>query len=207
MSNSNDIQAVIFDLGNVVFECSFEPTYEYWGALTKQGPATIATLLNNNDHEDLFEKDMMSAEEFRVSVSRSINYTLTQEQFERGWNAIYGKVISGVLPFLQVLKNKYRLIALTNTNKTHSRVWVSRYQTVLSEFEKIFCSHEMGTRKPEAEAYQICLDYLRLRPNESVFLDDRAENIQGAKNMGIHGIQVYSFDQMLHEMNKLGVAC
>jgi putative hydrolase of the HAD superfamily len=74
---------------------------------------------------------------------------------------------------------------LTNTNTIHNRIWRLKYADTLRHFEKIFSSHEIETRKPERESYQIVLDYLNCKPTETIFLDDNLENILGAKNLGM----------------------
>lgn len=42
--------------------------------------------------------------------------------------------------------------------------------------------------KPDREIYQCLCDRFHLIPEETVFLDDREENIEGARKLGIHGI-------------------
>ena len=59
--------------------------------------------------------------------------------------------------------------------------------------------------KPEPEIYQYILEQYDLNPSETVFLDDRKENCQGAEKQGIHAIQFKSFKQAAAELEKLGV--
>jgi HAD superfamily hydrolase (TIGR01509 family) len=58
----------------------------------------------------------------------------------------------------------------------------------------------MKTRKPEPGSYKMVLDHLQLTPAEVLFLDDNADNIAGARSLGITGILVTSPEQMAAEL-------
>lgn len=51
-------------------------------------------------------------------------------------------------------------------------------------------SSDVGVRKPAPEAYRIAADALGLDTESIVFLDDDAENVEGARAVGMVGIQV-----------------
>jgi HAD superfamily hydrolase (TIGR01509 family) len=61
----------------------------------------------------------------------------------------------------------------------------------------------MQTRKPEKEAYQIVLNHFKVQPSETLFLDDNAENIAGAKKLGIRTILVTTQEQMYSDLRTL----
>jgi len=94
-------------------------------------------------------------------------------------------------------------VALTNTNSIHEQIWRIRYQETLSHFDKIFCSHELKARKPEAAAYQSVLNYLGVKPQHTIFLDDSAANIAGAVRLGIATILVTSQQQMHTDLGQM----
>jgi HAD superfamily hydrolase (TIGR01509 family) len=50
----------------------------------------------------------------------------------------------------------------------------------------------MGMRKPDAEIFEQVLADNSLRPHETLFLDDYAVNIEGAKSVGIKTVHVTS---------------
>jgi HAD superfamily hydrolase (TIGR01509 family) len=55
--------------------------------------------------------------------------------------------------------------------------------------------------KPEREIYEHCLAGLGVPAEQTLFLDDRPENIDGAKRLGIHGVQFTSREQVLAHLN------
>ena len=55
-------------------------------------------------------------------------------------------------------------------------------------FDPTVISAHIGVMKPAPEAYQAVLDRLQRRADEVIFIDDRPENIAGARALGIHGV-------------------
>ena len=59
--------------------------------------------------------------------------------------------------------------------------------------------------KPDPAIYKLCLTRFGLKPEESVFVDDTAVNVEAANKLGIHGIVFQSreqVDQKLAELTK-----
>lgn len=152
-----------------------------------------------------FERNEISAEEYRVAVSRRLEINLSDEDFDRGWCDLYLDVYEDIDDILLRLKPHYKLVALTNTNIIHHKVWAVRYAETLRHFDKVFSSHEMGVRKPEENAFEIVLDYLQCKPAEAIFLDDHADNITGAEKLGITTIWVTSPKKMKEELLRHGL--
>jgi putative hydrolase of the HAD superfamily len=70
-------------------------------------------------------------------------------------------------------------------------------------FNVLIFSCEEGYRKPEKEIYEILLVKLRSKPEETVFIDDRIENIKGAQSLGIHTILFKDANQLKDHLEAL----
>lgn len=57
--------------------------------------------------------------------------------------------------------------------------------------------------KPNAAIYNYLCDEYWLEPKESVFIDDRPENVAGAEAVGIRGICFESYEQARRELDEL----
>ena len=66
----------------------------------------------------------------------------------------------------------------------------------------IVFSCEVQELKPEEGIYRKLLKMYQLEPEKSVFLDDRAENCEGAGACGIHAIRFKDFKQAVRELKK-----
>ena len=75
----------------------------------------------------------------------------------------------------------------------------------LQDVDGALFSYQVKQIKPEPEIYQLLLKKYDLKPEESVFLDDRQENIDGAKAQGIYGITFTGYENVKKELLALGV--
>jgi putative hydrolase of the HAD superfamily len=198
-----DYKALIFDLGNVVFNVDFNCIYTHWAKHSGVSFDKIKNYFESTDYFDLLERGDLSEEEYRSITNKNLGMNLTDNIFDEGLTALYLDECEGINPLLKSLKKNYRIIALSNTNSIHKRVWRKKYEDSMDQFEIIFCSHEIHTRKPELQPYLIALDYLKLKPEEVIFLDDKEENIEPAKQLGIKTILVKSPSQMRDDLKKL----
>ena len=201
----NLYKAVIFDLGKVVFDLSFDRIFWFWANASGRYYDEIKSKFQFDDLFDQFEKADVTPEEFRAELSKRLGLMLTDQEFDEGWCALYLDTYHGIDTLLADLQQKYRLVALTNTNIIHSSVWKAKYDNSLRYFEQVFSSHELRERKPNAKAYQIVLDYLRVEPQQAVFLDDNIDNIRGADQLGLKTILVTSCEQMTAELRTIGL--
>jgi putative hydrolase of the HAD superfamily len=58
----------------------------------------------------------------------------------------------------------------------------------LSTFEHLIYSCEYGSIKPELAIYRNCLKVLKVAPQDILYLDDRAENVEAAARLGINSV-------------------
>jgi HAD superfamily hydrolase (TIGR01509 family) len=96
--------------------------------------------------------------------------------------------IDGIESLLRDLKaNSVEMHALSNYPPWYQlieeRLGLSRY------VELTFFSCDTRVRKPEAEAYLGACRTLGRRPEECLFIDDRAQNTDAARAAGLHALQ------------------
>jgi FMN phosphatase YigB (HAD superfamily) len=69
-------------------------------------------------------------------------------------------------------------------------------------FEPCLLSYEIGAEKPDPKAYETLIEKLKMPAKEIVFIDDKQENVDAAKRLGIDAILFQSPDQIRHELQK-----
>jgi epoxide hydrolase-like predicted phosphatase len=72
-------------------------------------------------------------------------------------------------------------------------------------FNKAFFSNELGFMKPDKKIYNYVLKQIKFKPNECLFIDDKIDNIESAKSLGINTIQFKSVNQVKKDLDKFGV--
>ena len=78
-----------------------------------------------------------------------------------------------------------RLALLSNAGRDFGSYF--RHGTLGDLFEQVFVSGELGTVKPSAEIFEHVMAELGVTPEQTVFIDNKAENVEGAQSLGIAG--------------------
>jgi HAD superfamily hydrolase (TIGR01509 family) len=82
------------------------------------------------------------------------------------------------------LKEKgYNLYILSNMSREY--IDFLREMPVFAHFDKQIISCEVQLVKPEREMYELLLSRYGLKPNETIFIDDREDNVKAAEEIGI----------------------
>lgn len=72
----------------------------------------------------------------------------------------------------------------------------------LPYMDGVMFSYMCHAIKPEKEIFENLLNKYNLKAEECVFIDDRADNVEGAKRVGFSGIQFKSYEQAKEMLNK-----
>ena len=75
----------------------------------------------------------------------------------------------------------------------------------LKNMDGVIFSCEVQQIKPEADIYETLLSRFGLKPEESVFLDDRPENCEAARKLGIHAIEFHDLKQAAKELENTSI--
>jgi putative hydrolase of the HAD superfamily len=75
-----------------------------------------------------------------------------------------------------------------------------------SIFRVFISSCYVGLRKPEEAIYRLALDVTQQRAEQCCFIDDRALNLEVAKRLGMHTIEMDDVNQLRRDLKQLGVA-
>lgn len=67
-------------------------------------------------------------------------------------------------------------------------------------FSPVLLSYEIGIKKPNPKAFKILLEKIQKSASSVIFIDDRIENGEAAKNLGIDSIQFISPKQLKKEL-------
>lgn len=71
----------------------------------------------------------------------------------------------------------------------------------LDHFNQVTFSYELGVIKPEPDIYHYALRGLAVAPEEALFLDDRPENVEGARAIGLHAEVFTTWEEFVAPRN------
>lgn len=190
------IKNIIFDFGGVIHDIRYENVTEAFARHGVNGLEKFYSKDFQTKEMDLFEKGLISPEEYRDYIRRMTGKELSDNIVDEIVNAILIDVPSERVELLLNLRKYYKLFLFSNTNQINYECFTARLKQKFGFdiFEKCFdaayFSHFMHTRKPDPEGFKQIVQEQHLVPDETVFIDDIAKNLDGANTVGIHGLHL-----------------
>ncbi len=197
-------QAVVFDFGGVlVGEPEREVIYEY-----------IQSSLNLSSEE--FKKanleKMRAFKEGKTAIEFWFSYAENKGiQLPQDWEEGLVKarrqsihISSEMYALVNQLKEEQLTIALLS-NIDKPLATLLRNEGLYAPFDPCLLSYEIGAWKPDLQSYEILLAELDLPASDIVFIDDKVENVDAAKTLGIDAILFESVEGIRAELKKRGM--
>ncbi len=188
------IRSIIFDLGGVLFDINYQNIIDSFKKLGLGDFDAKYTQLKQDHLFDELETGNISAAEFRNRIRAIAGKDLMDDEINNAWNSILIGFPKKNIELLISLKDKYRIFLLSNTNEIHEKAYKamlrSQYGNELLDelFEKIYLSHQVHLRKPNVAIFQLVIDENKLNVEETLFIDDSPQHIEGAKQVGLHAM-------------------
>ena len=186
----------MFDLGGVVFDIDFERAFSHWATFAGVPVETLKSRYRIDAWYEQHERGEIEAAEYFDALRGTLGITIPDEQFAAGWNAIFEEEPAEVFELFQSLGSRIPIYAFSNSNVTHQEFWERKYAKTLGLFRQVFVSCELGLRKPEAAAFRHVAACIGTEPENLLFFDDRAENVDGARDIGMSAVQVRGFAEV-----------
>ncbi len=162
-----------------------------WSDLTRVPLATLKKSFHMGEAFHQHERGEISDEAFAEALCHEMALPLSYEQFSHGWQAVFVALRPEVIAIMHKLSEQgHRVVVLSNTNRLHTTFWPEEYPEIRDAADHIYLSQDLGMRKPEARIYQHVLRAEGFSPDDTVFFDDNADNIEGANRLGITSILV-----------------
>jgi HAD superfamily hydrolase (TIGR01549 family) len=181
------INTLIFDFGNVLLPIDEESTLLAFEELKPND-----SFFETQKEQQLFEVGESSKASFLESLRPHFARTPFKPDLAKAWNAMITEAISEkTINFIKDKTTEYSVFLLSNTNILHierirERSGPFLYAQFIKCFDKVYYSHEIGLRKPDLAIFEHLLNEQGLSPESCLFIDDKIENIEGAKKAGMH---------------------
>ena len=121
------------------------------------------------------------------------------------WVEMMGGEVDGTADVLRRLKAKgYGIYGLTNWSAETFPMIRDTYP-VFGEFDGIVVSGEEHLLKPNAAIYHCLLERYNLQPEESIFIDDNADNVAAAKAVGMESVRFADAATLVQQLAEFGI--
>ncbi len=113
------------------------------------------------------------------------------------------KIDTNIVAFIGDLKRKGILCLLATNNEKYRFAYMLDKMGFGKIFDKAYCSAHLGCKKPNKQFFsKIYNDLENISKEEILFWDDKAENVKGAKDFGIHAELFVSFKDFKEKIKK-----
>ena len=198
------IQAIIFDLGNVLIPFDWKRGYGALAELCPHPPEEARRRIKESGLFNTFELGRIEPHELARRVCSLIDLDVSFERFRELWSSIFLPETNLPDSMLASLHLNYRLLLLSNTDAIHFG-WVTEKYPLLRHFDHCVLSFELGCKKPAPKIYQAAIAQAGCPAPQVFFVDDIAENVEGARQLGIDALQFQSREQLEAEMQSRGI--
>jgi epoxide hydrolase-like predicted phosphatase len=196
------VRAVVFDIGGVLEVTPNLEVFPRWEARLGLAPGefverTGQLWLDGNI-------GVISLDEVHAGLSQSLGLArpTVEELMEDIWTEYVGTPDVALIEYFRGLRPRY-LTALLSNSFVGAREREQELYGFAELTDLIVYSHEVGLSKPDPRIYELTCERLDVRPHEGVFVDDKARNIDAARDLGMHAILHESTPQSIAEIDAL----
>ncbi len=189
------MKAFLFDLGSVIVDVHLE---NFLPALGLDGQVSVDEAIAKYESSGInseFELGRISFDEFHERSCRLFEIEFEKTRFLSAWKAIIGDEKPGIFELIQRCAQHAPVYLLSNTNKPHFEEAL-RLSPALQLMKHFFLSYELQLLKPDPRIYTETIDRIGIAGDQIFFTDDREDNIESAKQVGLQAVRFRNVEQL-----------
>lgn len=188
------INTVIFDIGRVLVEWDWKGYLLGFG-FQEQKTEILAKAIFQNENWRETDRGAWSDEEILQSfIKEAPQYEADIRKIWDGMEKCIWKCKYTDEWIEELKKRGYKVYYLSNYGKTLREKTKAALSFTKNCDGGIF-SYEIQKIKPDPAIYKALLERYSLVPEQCVFLDDMPENVEAARQCGLHGILFTSYEE------------
>jgi putative hydrolase of the HAD superfamily len=199
-----EVTALFFDIGGVLLTNGWDRT--------ERMAAAKKFKLDWNDFEErhelvlhAFEVGDMGLEEYLDRVIFYCRRDFTRQEFKHFIYAQAKPMPKSITVLRRLAKTrKYLISSLNNESRDLNAFRIEKFH-LRDYFDVFLTSCYLGVRKPDAAIYRTALSITQRKGEECVFVDDRALNLECARELGMRTIHFKDAAQLERELKELKV--
>ena len=196
------IESIIFDWGGVLIDDPRPGLLRYCAEAFGVSQELYTSV--HDSFLDAFQKGLISEEALWHEISRKLGKSVpvVSSLWSRAFRAAYAPKQEVFALVCSLRARGYKTALLSNTELAAAEFL---RELDYDMFDVLILSCMEGVVKPERKIYEITIEKLGSKAEKSVFIDDRLDYVQGAKDTGLNAILFKNLDQITRELAALGV--
>lgn len=197
------IKNLIFDVGGVLFDYRWKEMFMDYG-LDEDNAIRVGTQMFNDPDRtwDIFDLGIKSDEEIADIFCKK--YPGDEDVIR--WFIRHGEYMQVPRPKVwkkvHELKQKgYKIYILSNYPESLFKKH-TEYADFMDDIDGLMVYYMIHKAKPAEDIYKALCDKYGLDRSESIFFDDRSENVEGAVKFGMKSVKILSEQVLLDELDR-----
>jgi len=178
-----DISLILFDLNGVLYAYDRAARIAHLAQSCGQSPDAVRAAIWDSGFEDSGDAGILDADTYLRDFATHLGRLTEADWIEAQRQA--ATPIPATLALLRRLKPTVQTAVLTNNNLLVHRHFATLYPDLANTPAHVSAS--FGARKPDPAVYQRCLAAIGAAPERTIFIDDSAANVEGARKAGLLG--------------------
>jgi putative hydrolase of the HAD superfamily len=200
------LRAVIFDYGRVLTGPPDPAAY----AELQRISGLSADRLDSFYWADrqAYDEGKLTGLGFWRNIVRDAGLTLGESEIAELnlWDArMWTRGDPAMLAWQLAIKQRGLLTAIVSNMGDSVHEHMMRELDWLSRFDVLVWSYQLGVAKPDPAIYRYAMERLGTRPDETLFLDDKAENVETAAALGMKGMIFSTIEKLRLDLAESGL--
>lgn len=201
---SQPITHIFFDLGNILVGLRAGEKLKALARNSGQDLTAFCEKIWSQERAHDYERGRHTCDEYFTLLAEELDLGHAQPELREAFCDIFHPLPERVA-VARSLASRYRLGLISNTCAAHIRHLEATYD-FFPLFEPRIYSHEVGTRKPHPDIYAKALSAAGARAENSLFIDDLAENLETPSQLGWKTIHLPPRSDLPTALARLGIA-
>jgi len=200
------LRAVVFDYGMVLSGPPHPPAKDELLRITGLSGEAFESLYWVDRHD--YDRGELTGLEFWQKLVSDAGLTLSSDKIDQlnHWDArMWTTTNPATLKWHKQLKEHGLQTGILSNMGDNVLRSIEREFGWIHDFDVLIWSFQHHLAKPEAAIYHLLLERLGTAPEETLFLDDKIENIEAARHLGIRGLQFSNVDQLRQDLISAGL--
>jgi putative hydrolase of the HAD superfamily len=202
--NASPIRAVILDYGEVLCHRPTPEEIDRMASVFQMNREEFVEAYTPSRNP--YDQGVISTEDYWREFARKAGIGLDEaiaEQLPLWDIEMWSRINPSMVAWLESLHNAgLRTAILSNMTYSMKSYMLATFDW-LRHFDCHVFSCDIHVIKPDAGIYQHCLECLGSKPEETLFVDDREVNAEGARAVGIRAIRFHSVEQLKKDLEML----
>jgi len=192
----SSLSLVLFDVGNVLIQLRpWESVLPLHALPPGVDSSMVLQSFSDSEFVNRFERGQEPAEAIYRRMRRLFTNELTDEEIRTAYLGQLGDPMPGMEEVVGEIKSRgTRVAGFSNTTPIHDEELLTYPAVAL--LEQLVTSCGIGLSKPDVVAYEKALRILNAEANSTLFIDDRADNVEGARKAGMHALRFEGVDAL-----------